>query len=228
MRKPDRKDRSQKTEDGSKNFLPSSFGLRTSDFRLKKNLNNPQMKTLHKIINLTFLVIFCFLLMTTGESKAQVKKMTHKEMTEVSTAVLYGKCINKRCEWNEKKSIIYTYVTIAPEEYIKGNLGSEAVITIPGGRVGDIIYEVSEMPAFTEGEEVVAFVWTNPRGKNLITGGYKGKMKIEKDAKTGKKTVQVNDEMMDDAEGLDKVPPGQAKKMQLEDFVVKLKGYARN
>ncbi len=186
------------------------------------------MKDLKKIINLTFWVVICLLFFPNMESKAQVKKMSHKEMTEVSTAVLYGKCTNKRCEWNEKKSIIYTYVTIKPEAYIKGNLGSEAVITIPGGRVDDIIYEVSEMPAFEEGEEVVAFIWTNPRGKNLVTGGYKGKIKIEKDEKTGQKTVQVNDEMMDDAEGLDKVPPGQAKKMQLEDFVGKLKGYARN
>ncbi len=183
------------------------------------------MKNLKKIISRTCLVIICFMFLSEAVSLAQVKKMSHKHMTEVSTAVLYGKCTNKRCEWNEKKSIIYTYVTIAPEEYIKGNLGSEAVITIPGGRVGDIIYEVSEMPAFTEGEEVVAFVWTNPRGKNLITGGYKGKMKIEKDAKTGKKTVQVNDEMMDDAEGPDKVPPGQTKKMLLDDYVIKLKGY---
>jgi hypothetical protein len=186
------------------------------------------MKDLKKSFNLTCLLIICFLIAPGVESKSQVKKMSHKDMTEVSTAVLYGKCTNKRCEWNEKKSIIYTYVTIAPEEYIKGNLGSEAVITIPGGRVGDIIYEVSEMPAFEEGEEVVAFIWTNPRGKNLVTGGYKGKIKIEKDEKTGKKTVQVNDEMMDEGEGLDKVPPGQAKKMQLEDFVGKLKGYMKN
>jgi len=186
------------------------------------------MKDLKKIINLTCRVVICFVFFSEAVSMAQVKKMSHKDMTEVSTAVLYGKCTNKRCEWNEDKSIIYTYVTITPEEYIKGNLGPEAVITIPGGRVDNIIYEVSEMPAFTEGEEVVAFIWKNPRGKNLITGGYKGKLKIEKDKKTGKKTVEVSDEMMDEAEGLDKVPPGQAKKMQLEDFVVKLKGYMKN
>ena len=28
-------------------------------------------------------------------------------------------------------------------------------------------------------------------GKNLVTGGYQGKMKIEKDSKTGKKMVEV-------------------------------------
>ncbi len=55
--------------------------------------------------------------------------------------------------------------------------------------MGDIIYEVSDMPVFTEGEEVMAFVRTNPAGKNLVTGAYQGKMKIDKDKKTGKKMI---------------------------------------
>jgi hypothetical protein len=113
--------------------------------------------------------------------------MSDQDLTNESTAVLYGKCSKIRSEWNENKSIIYTYITIIPEEYIKGNLGPEAVIAVPGGRVDDIIYEVSEMPVFTEGEEAVVFIWTNPAGKNLVTGGFQGKMKIEKDSKTGKR-----------------------------------------
>ena len=187
------------------------------------------MKNLKKIINLTCWVTICFFLLSQAESKAQVKKMTAKDLTDNSTAVLYGKCTKKRCEWNEKKSIIYTYVTIAPEEYIKGNLGSEAVIAVPGGQVGNIRYEVSEMPVFTEGEEVMAFIWTNPAGKNLITGGFQGKMKIEKDSKTGKRFIQDvdstgNSEEQSQAQGQIK----KVVKIQLEDFVVKLKGYMKN
>ena len=178
------------------------------------------MKDLKKFINLTFWVIICFLLLPQKESNAQVIKMTAKDLTERSTAVLYGKCSKVKSEWNDRKDLIFTYVTVVPEEYIKGNLGPEAVITIPGGQVDDILYEVSEMPLFVEGEEVVAFVWTNPAGKNLITGGYQGKMKIEKDIKTGKRMVQ-------DA-GAEIQAPGQVKKIQLEDFVVKLKGWAKN
>ncbi len=147
------------------------------------------MKTLKKIFSLTCWLVFVFFLFHQSESKSQVMKMSAEELTKESTAVFYGKCTGKRCEWNENRSIIYTYVTIVPEEYIKGNLGSQAVIAVPGGRVDDIIYEVSEMPVFTEGEEVVAFIWTNPSGKNLVTGGFQGKMKIEKDKNTGKRMV---------------------------------------
>lgn len=187
------------------------------------------MKNLKKVINLTSWIIICFLILSESEGRAQVIKMSAKDLTERSTAVLYGKCSKVKSEWNDKKDIILTQVTVVPEEYIKGNLGSEAVITVPGGQVGDILYEVSEMPVFVEGEEVVAFIWTNPAGKNLITGGYQGKMKIEKDKKTGKRMVEDIGVM--DATEVQHQAPGQlkkAQKMQLEDFVGKLKGYMKH
>jgi hypothetical protein len=188
------------------------------------------MKEIRKAFNLTFRLLLCFLFFPLAESIAQVKDMSTKDLTEKSSAVLYGRCSKVKSEWNENKSIIYTYVTVVPEGYIKGNLGSEAVLAVPGGRVGDIIYEVSEMPVFTEGEEVVAFIWTNPAGKNLVTGGYKGKMKIEKDSKTGKRMVL--DESLEDGGvptgGQGKKNYGQLKKMSLEDFTVKVKGYVKN
>jgi hypothetical protein len=169
-----------------------------------------------KILTLTCCLSICFLVFLTDESNAQVKEMSANDLTKESTAVLYGKCSKVKCEWNETKDIIYTYVTVVPEEYLKGNLGSEAVIAVPGGKVGDVIYEVSEMPVFTEGEEVFAFVWTNPAGKNLVTGGYQGKMKIEKDIKTGKRMVKAKESDSEDNSEL------------LENFVAKVKGYVKN
>ena len=120
---------------------------------------------------------------------AQVKKMSAEELTTESTSILYGKCTKMESAWTEDKSMILTKVTVVPELYLKGNLGSEVTITVPGGRVGDIIYEVSEMPAFQKGEEVFAFIWQHPSGMNLVTGGYQGKLKIQTDAKTGRKTI---------------------------------------
>jgi hypothetical protein len=187
------------------------------------------MNNLKKILNLTFLPVISFLILPISESNAQVLKMSAEDLTKESTAVLYGKCSKMKSEWNETRNIIYTNVTIIPEEYIKGNLGPEAIIAVPGGRVDDIIYEVSEMPVFTEGEEVVAFIWKSPSGKNFVTGGYQGRMKIEKDIKTGKRMVE--------GFGIDKKPgeeeQGKAgefkpEKVLLEDFVAKLKGYMKN
>lgn len=186
------------------------------------------MKNLKKISDLTCWLVMSFLFFHFTESKAQVIKMSAKDLTDKSTAVLYGKCSKIKCEWNDKKDKIYTYVTIIPEAYIKGNLGSEVTITVPGGQVGDIVYEVSDMPFFVEEEEAVAFVWKNPAGKNLITGGYQGKIKIEKDSKTGERMVTFAD-IEETETGVQGPAQGkQADKMLLEDYVTKLKGYMKN
>ena len=187
------------------------------------------MKNLKKILNLTCWLVLSFLFFQITESSAQVKDMSAQDLTTASTAVFYGKCSKKESKWNENKSIIYTYVTVIPEAYIKGNLGSEAVIAVPGGQVGDIIYEVSDMPVFTEGEEVMAFVRTNTAGKNLLTGGYQGKMKIDTDKKTGKKMVLgtgLGIETDVQAQGV--VKTRKPEKVKLEDFIAKVKGYMKN
>jgi hypothetical protein len=187
------------------------------------------MKDLRKIISSTLCLSLCFLFFSLTEIRSQVLEMSAQDLTKQSTAVLYGKCSKIECKWNENKSIIFTEVTVVPEEYIKGNLGSQAVISIPGGKVGDIVYEVSDMPVFTEGEEVMAFVRTNPAGKNLITGGFQGKLKMEKDKVTGKWMIFQNwlDKQAEaQNQGVEQtVQPGREK---LEDFVAKVKGYMKN
>lgn len=187
------------------------------------------MKDLKKTCNLTCRLLISLLIIPIANSTAQVKEMSVKDLTKESTAVLYGRCSKVRCEWNENKSIMYSYVTVVPEGYIKGNLGSEAVIAVPGGRIEDIVYEVSEMPVFAEGEDVVAFIWTNPAGKNLVTGGYQGKMKIEKDVRTGKRMVQaVGLDAEADFQKQGRGKPLKSEKVPLEDFVSKVRGYANN
>ena len=187
------------------------------------------MKSLKKTIRLTFYLSICFLVFSVTDTIAQVKQMSAQDLTTASTAVFYGKCSKKSCDWDANHRIIYTYVTVVPDEYLKGNLGSSAVIAVPGGQVGNIIYEVSDMPIFTEGEEVMAFVRTNTAGKNLLTGGFQGKMKMEKDNKTGKWTVSGTvPETQTGAQnqGINQtVSPVREK---LEDFIAKVKAYLKN
>ncbi len=164
------------------------------------------------------------------ECNAQKKKMSTKDLTEISTAILYGKCTKVKSDWNKDKNLILTTITIVPEEYLKGNLGSEALITVPGGRVEDIIYEVSEMPSFEEGEEVFAFIWKHPSGQNLVTGGEQGKLKIEKDRNTGKKVVKGTDVHIFDPtakKSAATTPAINPEKVLLEDFAREVKGYVK-
>jgi hypothetical protein len=187
------------------------------------------MKDLKKTIMLTFYLSLCFLFFSITDSNAQVLEMSAQDLTTASTAVFYGKCSKKSCDWDENHRIIYTYVTVVPEEYLKGNLGSTAVIAVPGGQVGDLVYEVSDMPVFTEGEEIVAFVRTNASGKNLVTGGFQGKLRINTDLKTGKKMVYGTGLGIEtDVTKQGAIKTRKPEKVRLEDFVAKVKGYTKN
>lgn len=194
-----------------------------------KHIITKKMTDLKKIIRLLVCLSAGLLFLSVTEIRSQVLEMSAQDLTTQSTAVFYGKCSKKSCDWDENHRIIYTYVTIVAEEYLKGNLGSQAVIAVPGGKVGDVVYEVSDMPIFVEGEEVMAFVRTNKAGKNLITGGFQGRMRIEKDKNTGKRTIigfGLGTHAAAQNQGVSQNQnPGIEK---LEDFIAKVKGYLKN
>ena len=178
----------------------------------------------------TLVILFVVLFVSASGVFAQVRKMSVKELTEESTAILVGKCTQKVSSWNDNHDKIFTRIMIQAEEYVKGNLGSEAEITIPGGRVDDILYEVSDMPIFNEGEETVVFVWTHPSGKHLITGAHQGKLRIVKDKKLGKRIMQGGSAQTESVTSLGKrisEPAPERKKVLLEDFLNEIKSYVK-
>ena len=187
------------------------------------------METTKRIFVLRNLIMMCFMVMLfSSEAFCQVRKMSTKELTQESTAILVGKCIKKESFWNEKRDKIFTQVKIRSDEYIKGNIGSTAVITIPGGRVGNIIYDVSEMPIFSEGEGVFAFVWQHPSGKNLVTGAVQGKLTVIEDKKTGKKKLRGGPLKYEEGKKLDirtTKPTSATAKVFLKDFTKEVKSY---
>jgi hypothetical protein len=200
------------------------------------------MKAQIRVIGLTLLLFTSSQLMFQVRCEAQVKNMTAEELALESTSILYGKCTNMESAWTENNEMIFTTVTVVPEYYLKGNMGSEVTITVPGGQVGDIVYEVSEMPAFQKDEEVFTFIWKHASGKNLITGGYLGKLKIDTDAQTGRRTVsggqlstevpeQVIQEPTTSTETATKsaqvTTPSETKpnKVSLDDFTREIEGY---
>ena len=188
------------------------------------------MKSLKKLKECFGWIVLSFLIFTSTESFAQLKQMSARDLTEESTTVVYGRCSEVKSVWNHDQTIIYTYVTLVPEGYVKGNSEGETIITIPGGRVGDIIYEVSEMPVFETGEEVFTFLWKHPSGKNLVTGGYQGKLKIHKDPKTVKRMIIGKSFSGEDPtvklKSLD-AKSASGNKILLDDFINEVKGYLK-
>ena len=138
-----------------------------------------------------------------------------------STAIVIGKCVEKKSFWNENRDKIFTRVKITIDETIKGGVAGETEVLVPGGRVGNIIYEVSDMPVFAEGEESVVFLWKHPSGDNLVTGALHGKLKVYTDKASGKKAIKSE---------RDHEKPDQKEKPKLrllKDYVEEIKSYIK-
>lgn len=147
------------------------------------------MKSIKRIARLYSALFICMFLLGTTGLNGQVLQRSVEEMTHDSKTILYGTCTSIESLWDEKHERIHTEIQVKAEGYVKGAQGSNLTITVPGGRVGNIMYEVSDMPSFTEGEEFVAFLSKHSSGRNLVTGAVQGKLKIYKNANTGKRQV---------------------------------------
>jgi hypothetical protein len=84
---------------------------------------------------------------------------TLEYMTDFSDTVVIGHVTDKYSYWENKK--IYTNIAIDVERFIKSSRGetsSPIELKIPGGKVGDIGFEVDQAPVFSMGEKVMLFL----------------------------------------------------------------------
>jgi len=129
------------------------------------------------------------LILSPRETKSQAHATSLEELTRTSTAVVLGKTTRMESYWNEEQTRIFTEVTIQVEEQVKGQGEAETTITVPGGRIGNTLYEVSDMPVFVEGEQMLVFLWRHPSGRQLVTAGTQGKLSVVEDRQPGKRVV---------------------------------------
>lgn len=186
------------------------------------------MKTRHALrpVYVSALLLVLFL----PSSLAQVQTMSTQQLAEQSSAVVLGTCGRTESYWVDGNSKIFTRVKIRGQQFLKGDLGAETEITVPGGRIGNIVYEVTDMPVFREGEEVLVFVWRHPTGNQLVMGGAQGKLSVKTDKATGRKIIHGAPIQPESAAGLQKAASEQSqtpKRVFLDDFMNEVKSYVK-
>ena len=111
------------------------------------------------------------------------------DLTAESSAVVYGKIVASRVEWNQSRTLIFTVYTVEPMEYLKGRLGPVFELYEPGGTLDGLQMSVAGVPAFSVGQEAILFVWSDPRGQHQVTGFEQGAFPVRADPQTGLKIV---------------------------------------
>lgn len=113
------------------------------------------------------------------------------DIARSSDNIVVAKCISAESKWNEQGSLIYTYITFQVQDNVKGETKEENLtLRFLGGRVGDTVQSVPDIPQFSENEEVLLFLGPKNRsGYQTLSSIQNGVLRIKTDSKTGKKFI---------------------------------------
>ncbi len=97
-------------------------------------------------------------------------KTNWAQRVNLSENIIRGQVVEVKSYWNPERTIIYTDVTIAIDEHIKGNGLNQVTITVPGGTVGNDTLWVSDTPQYKVGDYSVTLL----ESSGQVTGGPDG------------------------------------------------------
>ena len=118
---------------------------------------------------------------------ASVRRMSLQEIVDTADRVFVGKCIDVRTGTDEH-GLAVTHISFSVIEAIKGRYGRIVTIKTIGGGPGSL--RLADMPVFTEGEEVLLFLYPESRyGFTSPVGLYQGKWTVET-SPSGKKQLR--------------------------------------
>lgn len=113
-------------------------------------------------------------------SSPLVVEVTLEELVAQASHIVVGEVIEKKSQWSDDRSHIYTLVTVSVEEWVKGDSkGNKILIKVPGGKVGEVIEWVEDVASFRVGERVVVFLHIQEDSTFDVVGGWQGKFTVE-------------------------------------------------
>jgi hypothetical protein len=89
-----------------------------------------------------------------------VQAQTLPELVQRSTTIVHGTVQETHVAWEGGRARLYTYVTVAPREVLKGRSATGGAITFRqlGGRDGDQVIYVPGTPRFSAKQEILVFL----------------------------------------------------------------------
>lgn len=123
------------------------------------------MRKCIKLLLVLIIASFFGLISTKQTQAASAVKMSDKNLVISSDAIITGKVIYIESRKDSNSGDIYTDITIALNQTIKGNLKTDTlVIEQLGGQVGNKQIWLTGSPEFSVGEEVLLFLKANDQG----------------------------------------------------------------
>lgn len=108
-----------------------------------------------------------------------------EDQIQRSGIIVEGEVTSITYSYSEDKKMIYTFVTIAPKEVLKGVVKHSSVeLRFVGGQIKDDVIQVPGMPQFQKGQKGIYFLSSNfnpQKTMSMIEGMEQGQFIIELD-----------------------------------------------
>lgn len=159
------------------------------------------------------------LLVGAGQAEASVVlQLSDRQMTQKAARIVRGKVVRKYSQWNKAERRVYTTITIAVLDSLKGS-GQPTEVTIRqvGGTANGIGMHVPGTATFKLGEEVFVFLEKRRTfAHHLVMGMAYGKYQVKVDPKTQVRTLHR------DLKGLGLARVNESKKMTISEPTAEL------
>src|ERR1700677_4949641 len=133
-------------------------------------------------------VAFCsFLLLCNAAAPTTLAHMSVAKLTQASRLIVRARCVDNIAAWDAAE--IWTFSTFEPSEIWKGSSPQRVSVRLLGGRVGNLTSNVSGVPRFKAGEEVVLFLTPTTLGDFSVVSWVQGTFRIHHDQRTGEDMV---------------------------------------
>jgi len=114
-----------------------------------------------------------------------VVPMTFEELVAESTAVVYARVADVRGRWTADRRNIESVVTLESLRYLKGDLGAEPAVRLPGGEAGGMMQVLPGAPVLRTGDLVVLFLGARGPVIPSPVGLTQGVFRVAVDPRTG-------------------------------------------
>ena len=83
-----------------------------------------------------------------------------------------------------------TYVTLSDLTVLKGTVGDTLTLRFYGGRAGNVVVGIPDMPTFAVGERPLLFIAGNGSSVCPLVGVWQGQFRVRLDAQSGAEIVE--------------------------------------
>ena len=119
-----------------------------------------------------------------------VRYLPLDEMATRADQIFTGEVVGVTSQMNARGTGIYTFVTIAVDEYLKGGRRSVLTLRILGGEAEGYRLTVPGSPTFSLGEEVLVFTDGGAGRIPTVLGMAAGKFALKRDRATGEQILE--------------------------------------